>query len=171
MKKTILSLLFSTMFCTLVLAETPIQIALFNPIQLAPESEAVSGLRINFIYGKNTSVTGVDWGLVNHCTKGQSVGLACGWVNYNEGSFTGWQSGLVSITKGDFLGLQEGLYTNVGKGTGIQYGFINTAGHWEGLQLGFVNYTQTMKGIQIGLANAIQKGGFMPIFPLVNWSM
>jgi len=29
--------------------------------------------------------------------------------------------------------------------------------------------TETIKGIQLGLINPIKSGGFMPIFPIVNW--
>jgi hypothetical protein len=38
------------------------------------------------------------------------------------------------------------------------------------LQLGLVNTCKTAEGIQIGILNFIQKGGFMPFFPIVNWS-
>ncbi|HRZ40904.1 MAG TPA: hypothetical protein P5246_07835, partial [Candidatus Omnitrophota bacterium] len=36
----------------------PLQIALFNPIQLVPEEEGIKGFGFNFIYGKNAGVTG-----------------------------------------------------------------------------------------------------------------
>jgi hypothetical protein len=39
-----------------------------------------------------------------------------------------------------------------------------------GLQIGLVNRTGTMNGLQIGLINMIDEGGFMPLFPIVNWS-
>src|ERR1051326_2072036 len=43
----------------------PINIALVNPIQIFPEDNAIQGIRINFIYGKNVSMAGLDWGLAN----------------------------------------------------------------------------------------------------------
>jgi hypothetical protein len=58
-------------------ADQPIQLALFNPIQLAPEGESIKGLRLSLIYGKNASLTGVDWGFVNHLTA-SSIGIQWG---------------------------------------------------------------------------------------------
>ncbi len=135
----------------------PVQLALFTPIQIVPESEGVEILRLNLIYSKNTSVGALDLGLVNVTSSGTSKGLEWGLVGYNEGNFTGWQANLVSITRGDFTGLQTGWYT--------------TSRHCGGVQFGIVNHSGTMKGIQIGLLNFIDQGGFMPIFPIVNWSL
>jgi hypothetical protein len=134
----------------------PIQLALFNPIQLVSESESISGLRLNLIYSKNVSVTGLDVGLVNNCSGGLSVGIQWSLVGINNGAFKGWQYSVVSITRENFEGLQMGLY--------------NTAGHMSGLQLGFINHANTMKGVQIGLLNLIDTGGAFPLFPIVNWS-
>ncbi len=36
----------------------PVNIALFNPVQIFPENNSIQGLRINFIYGKNVSMAG-----------------------------------------------------------------------------------------------------------------
>ena len=48
--------------------EKPIQLALLAPVQLFPESDAVKGVRVSLIYGKNAAVTGLDFGLINHTT-------------------------------------------------------------------------------------------------------
>ena len=50
----------------------PIQLALFNPIQIVPEGESVNGIRLNLIYTKNANVTGFDMGLVNQTTGSQA---------------------------------------------------------------------------------------------------
>ena len=142
---------------TAVFAQSPFQLALFNPVQIISESQDIGGIRIDLIYGKNTSVGGLDIGLVNHTTSGISKGIEWGLVGYNEGSFTGWQWNAVSITRGTFTGLQMGWYT--------------TANHCGGVQIGIVNHSGTMKGIQLGLLNFIDQGGFLPIFPIVNWSL
>ena len=140
----------------LLAQEKPIQLALFAPIQLVPEENAISGIRLSLLYGKNTSVTGLDWGLVSHSTSGRSVGVQFGFVGLVEADFMGWQNTWVNYTKGNF--------------EGFQWGVVNYAGHASGLQLGFVNYAVTMKGLQIGLVNIIKQGGQFPVFPIVNWS-
>jgi hypothetical protein len=151
-------------------AEEPFQIALFNPVQLRPETKGIVGLRLSLIYGKNVMVRGLDVGLVNHNTGGESVGLQYGLVGFIEGDFAGWQDNAVSITRGTFTGYQSGLYNEAGTGTGLQMGFVNRARDMSGLQLGLVNYTETMYGLQIGLLNIIQRKERLPVFVLVNWS-
>jgi hypothetical protein len=136
--------------------ESPVQLALFNPIQLTPENQAISAFRFSLIYGKNTSLTGLDLGLVNFTT-GNQKGVQWGGVGVVDGNFTGWQSNFVSISKGSFEGLQW---------SGVNY----HTGHYHGLQVAIVNYAATMKGLQLGLINIIGKGGFLPVFPFFNFS-
>lgn len=160
-KRQIIALVFVALSIIAVAAPAmaenrPIQLALFAPIQIFPEGTAISGIRLSLIYGKNTTVTGVDWGLINHNTIGQSVGWQAGLVGLVEGDFMGWQDNFVNVVKGDFEGLQ--------------WGFVNSANHAGGLQLGFVNYARTLNGLQIGLVNIIKQGGAFPVFPIVNWS-
>ena len=134
----------------------PVQLALFNPVQIFPENTSIGGIRISLIYGKNTSVSGLDWGLVNHTTSGTSLGWQTGLVGMNEANFVGLQSNFVNI--------------NNQNGEGVQFGFYNHAGHMNGLQFGFINHAGSMKGLQIGLINIITSGGQFPVFPIVNWS-
>jgi hypothetical protein len=137
-------------------AEKPVQLSLFSPIQLVSEDDAVAGVRLSLLYGKNKYVTGLDWGLVSHSTSGMSKGMQFGLVGLVEADFTGWQNSAVNITEGNF--------------EGFQWGIVNYAGHASGFQLGFVNYAVTMRGLQIGLVNIIKQGGQFPVFPIVNWS-
>lgn len=146
------------------------QLALFNPIQLRDESSSIFALRLNLIYGKNVSVTGLDLGLVNRCTGGTSVGLQHGLVGYVEGSFAGWQNNVIDIVKDQFTGLQSGLYNQMGSGAAVQYGAVNVAESISGLELGLVNYTETMHGLQIGLINVIRQKEKLPVLPILNWS-
>jgi len=44
----------------------PIQLALWEPIQLFKSDTSVSGIRLNLIYGINQDVLGIDLGLVNY---------------------------------------------------------------------------------------------------------
>ena len=133
----------------------PIQLSLFTPIQIVPESESVSGFRFNLIYGKNANVTGLDLGLVNKST-GMQEGVQWGGVNLTDGGVTGWQNGFVNVSKGSSVGLQTG---------GVNY----HQGHFHGLQFSIVNYAATLKGLQLGIINIIGEGGFLPVFPLFNF--
>ena len=151
-------------------AQSPIQIALFNPIQIVKQDKAVKGLRIDFIYGVNTTVQGVDLGLVNMNTgSGHSAGIQWGFVSMVKGSFTGWQSNLVSSTEGRFVGLQGGLVSMAHESEGLQWSGVNSSWNHSGLQLGVVNYARRISGVQVGLINIIKTGGQFPVFPIVNW--
>jgi hypothetical protein len=134
----------------------PFQLALVTPIQIFPEDNSITGVRFNLLYGRNVSVSGFDWGLVNHTT---------------TGTFKGWQTGLVGIADTDFMGWQYcGVNVVQGRCEGFQWGVVNYANEMSGFQLGLVNYARTMKGLQIGLVNIIRQGGQFPVFPIVNWS-
>lgn len=154
-----LSALISLIFFNTVKAQDkPIQLALFNPVQIFDENTSITGLRINLIYGKNAQVSGLDWGLVNHITSGVSKGVQFGLVGIVEADYMGWQDNGVNITKGKFEGLQ--------------WGIVNYAGTVSGVQIGLVNYAANMtKGLQIGLVNIIKQGGQFPFFPIVNWAL
>ncbi len=136
--------------------DRPIQLALFDPIQIFPNTDAISGIRLSLLYGRNTSVMGLDWGLVTHTTSGRSLGVQFAVVGIADADFVGWKDNFVNIVKGDFEGLQTG--------------FVNYANNANGLQFGFVNYARTLKGLQIGLINIIKQGGAFPVFPIINWS-
>ncbi len=136
--------------------EKPIQLSLFSPVQIVSENHGIAGVRLSLLYGKNTHVSGLDWGLVSHTTSGKSKGVQWGLIGLNDANFIGWQGTAVNITKGNF--------------EGFQWGIVNYAGHASGFQLGFVNYAVTMNGLQIGLVNIIKQGGQFPVFPIVNWS-
>ncbi len=150
--------------------QKPIQLALFTPVQIVPESQGVGALRLNLIYSVNRSVQYVDLGLVNVTTGGASRGVQWAFVSINRGSFSGWQHSFAAVTQGRFTGLQSGAFTAAADGEGLQWSVVNTSQHWNGLQLGLVNYARTLKGVQIGLINIIRQGGQFPVFPIVNWS-
>jgi len=147
-----LIILFST---NLTAQDSPFQLSLFDPIQIVPNNESVSGIRLNLIYTKNVNVTGFDMGLVN-VTTGKQLGVQWGGVNVTNGGFTGWQSAFVNISGGNFEGLQTSW---------VNY----HDGHFNGLQFSIVNYAATLKGLQLGLINIIGSGGFLPVFPIFNF--
>lgn len=156
--------------------ERPIQLALVNPVQLVPEGQGISVVRLNLIYSVNRSVNGLDIGLVNVTSGGASSGVQWTLASVNRGAFTGWQGGwggiggVAAITEGPFVGLQSALYTSARQGRGVQLGLLNTVANWNGLQVGVLNMAQQLHGVQIGLINVIKTGGQFPVFPIVNWS-
>ncbi len=134
----------------------PVQIAIFTPIQILPETDFIEGFRFNFIYGRNKSITGLDVGFVNHLTKGLSQGVQLGFVNIVEGDYLGWQYGFANLTKFNFDGFQSGIF--------------NYAKKMRGVQLGIVNYVGTLNGLQIGLVNINEENYDYPVLPIVYWS-
>jgi len=134
----------------------PINVALFNPVQVFPENNSITGLRINIIYGKNVSMEGLDWGLVNSVGTGGFTGVQWGFVNIDEGNVVGWQNGALNLCQSDVKG--------------FQWGWFNTGKHVNGFQLGLVNMAESLYGLQIGIINFIKTGGQFPVFPIINWS-
>jgi hypothetical protein len=137
-------------------AEKAVNLSLVTPISIAKETDSVTAFRFNLLYGKNTSVEVADIGLVNHTTAGISKGLQWGAVNIAEADFKGLQLATVNYNQGSF--------------EGVQWGFVNHTNNGDGLQVGFVNYAKKYHGLQIGLVNIISQDGFLPVFPIVNWS-
>ena len=149
--------------------QNPVQLALFTPIQIVPQSHGVSVVRLNLIYSVNQSVQYVDLGLVNVTNGGASKGIQWAAIAVNKGAFTGWQSAFAAVTQGRFEGLQTGVLSMAHEGQGLQWSGVNVADNWSGLQLALVNYAKHTTGFQVGLVNIIKQGGQFPIFPIVNW--
>jgi hypothetical protein len=147
----------------------PIQVALFNPVQIFPEETSIQGVRLSLLYGVNRDVHGLDLGFVKQNT-GNGLGLQGGLIGLVDGGFQGWQSNAVNLISGEFGGFQDGLYNQVGTGTGLQLGFVNISETFSGMQLGVVNKTNAMEGLQIGLVNIISNKEEFPFLPIVNWS-
>jgi hypothetical protein len=157
-------------FAVLAQQESPFQIALFNPVQIRPEDQGITILRLSLLYGKNTYVKGLDVGLVNHTTGGTTKGWQLGVVGYNEGEFVGWQDNYVNVTEGRFAGLQSGIYNSAAGGEGVQAGAVNVSdARFSGLQLSLVNIADDLYGIQLGLINIIKSKETLSFLPIVNW--
>ena len=160
MKKLILVAVLLTLLvpnaAQLFASEKPVNLALVTPIQIFKSSESIAGLRLNLIYGKNDNMTGLDIGLGNHAT-GKLQGIQWGAVNLAGQGGAGIQVGYVNVDKG-------------GTFTGLQYGWYNETNQMVGLQLGLLNWAQSANGLQIGLINVIRKGGWFPVFPIINGS-
>ncbi len=170
-------------------AWTPLQISIWNPVQLFSEERNVYGIRTNVFYGKNHNIYGLDIGLfTNECNdiNGFQISTLC---NLARGHVTGSQIGYysnlaenitglqmcVGLNSADNLnGLQLSLFNNFPtdktKTNGIQIGFINFCERVNGIQIGLFNYCKRMNGIQIGVINIINRGP-IPFLPIINFSM
>lgn len=186
---TLISSLALAAVATTAKAEAVFQFGFFAPdLQLVDASEDVRGLRIDFVYGENRNVSGVDLGIVNSTTgdftgfgwapganlvDGDAAGVQWSWIySRTDGEFTGWQSGIVSRIGGaDSCGLQSGwVNLNEIDFTGVQLGLFNRAETLKGLQLGIVNWAERLDGgLQIGLVNYAANSDLYQILPIVNW--
>jgi len=164
-KKLILSALLVLGLVGMVMAEDakPLQLAIFNPVQIVPENESIKGVSLDLIYVVNKDVTGFSFTFfgVNKAT-GDVKGVEWGLGNWVEASFNGWQAGFVDHVGTRFVGLQSGIL-NITKGdlTGAQLGAVNWAeGYVHGTQMGLFNYsTGRFIGLQGGAVN-VAKGEF-----------
>jgi hypothetical protein len=165
----------------------PIQLALFNPVQIHPESASIFGLRLSLFYGHNRNVSGFDYVVLGaNVTDGDFAGVGWSWFGANivHGQAMGWQSGLANFAGDGLLGLQTGFFNMAGgESTGVQLGAVNVAEvmagvqlsavnvatEFKGLQLGLVNVTQRMRGLQMGLINVIAEGR-LPFMVIANAS-
>lgn len=113
---------------------TPLQLSVWEPVQMFPEKFNVYGMRLNLAYGSNRNLTGLDVGGVNLVTETQQ-GAQLGLVNLSEDS------------RGGCLGLLN--YTS--NLSGIQAGFLNTAQKsCNGIQVvGLMNLADQVRGAQV----------------------
>ncbi len=131
----------------------PIQLALVPAVQLVPENESITGLRLN-IYGSNRNVFGVDIGLM-HETKEDFHGVSFGLLNFVHGEARGLQF--------------SGIYSAADKRmSGLQVGMVNRSYSANGLQIGIANFADDMTGIQIGLWNEIKNKPSWNVIPIIN---
>lgn len=136
----------------------PLQLSLFNPVQLVPEDEAVEGVRLNLFYTSNTDVISLDLGLGLNRVTGTYKGVQFALVNWDEQDATALQVGLVN-----YIG---------GKGVGVQYGTVNVVeGDFSGVQWGFVNWVEnSMRGFQYGCLNVSRGESIGMDLGLVNFN-
>jgi hypothetical protein len=169
---TALALLLSLLVPAAAQADGPISLGVVPPVQMVPEDQSVTALRISLLYGRHADLTGLDLSLIGRNT-GDVRGVAFAGASLVDGDFTGWQNGwLAAVTRGNLQGLQWAVYNRSGSGSsGLQIGLVNVADGFSGLQLGLVNISQTMRsGLQVGLVNIIQSKPRLKVLPLVNWS-
>ena len=140
----------------------PFQLSVLNPLQIVPEENSISGLRLNLLYSDNKDMSGLTLASGWTKTRGDVKGLGLSAVHWTDGSAYGWQTGLFNYVGMRSVGLEFGA-VNVIKGdmSGIQLGILNmNEGFVHGLQWGLWNYvTGRFIGLQSGIIN-VDKGDF-----------
>ncbi len=179
----LVAFLASAAWCRAYYEAVPIQLALWSPVQLFSVDRDVVGLRLDFIYGANENVSGLDIGLWNetigsehgvqvggvNVVGSECVGLQYGVVNLVNETMTGWQGGLFNMVNDEVHGLQTGSMNLGLTGVrGLQIGVVNYAQDMSGLQIGLFNAVQVMYGVQIGLINIISDKEILPVLPVIN---
>lgn len=152
-------------------SSTPVQLALWHPIQVFQESASVTGLRLVLISGVNQDITGLDLQGIASLTRGNQTGLQLGFYDQVGGDLTGWQLGIfANEVDGRARGFQSAAISNqAGEGRGVQFAAIlNRTKHMRGLQISLVNWTDELEGVQLGLINVNRKSP-IPFLPLLNF--
>ncbi len=152
----------------------PLQVSLLPSVQLILKENSICGARLNLLWGENTSVMGIDAGLVNvtESLKGieiggvnwlsgherkESWGIQIAGINYaGNSTFSGGQIGVLNAgsSKASITGIQAAAANiNLGETNGAQLGFLNGGKNVSGLELGFINAGENVNGLQIGALN------------------
>ncbi|NRB39037.1 MAG: phaC PHA synthase [Pseudomonadales bacterium] len=172
-------------FSSGVSAEAPVQ---FSSIDFnAPATDSVVGVRFPTLYGKTSSVKGVDFHILAIGETDDFVGvqwpLLFAGANHVNNSMTGAAFGVWNWNKGQTTGLNAGFVNITHNVKGANIGAVNystgyTSFDWSvaniskssHAQLGFFNMTDEIKVVQIGLINCA-KNGFLPCFPFFNFAV
>jgi hypothetical protein len=150
---------------------TPVQLALWNPIQVFHERTSVTGLRLILISGVNKDVIGLDLLGIASLTRGDQIGAQLGFYDHVGGNLTGWQLGIfANDVEGRVRGFQSAAISNQAtEGNGFQLAaLLNRTKHMRGLQVSLVNWTDELDGVQLGLINVNRKGP-VPFLPFLNF--
>ena len=133
----------------------PLRICFLPEVWYWPAGLDVHGLNIGLpvAYGEKEKVYGLDFGLIASMTDGVK----------------GLQTSL--ITKGyQAAGGEVSLINFAEEFTGFQAGILNSQTKSDSVQIGLINISNKSNGLQLGLIN-LMDNGFLPIFPILNFSM
>jgi hypothetical protein len=173
--------------CLILLAEaasagTAFQLGL--PNLNIPSNPQVDGMRLSFLWGKNSSTNGLDVGVlsmsetshlsglalvggVSKVTSRMDSGVALSLVNYHTGSDSGVNGAFINILNEAGEAFNTG-FVIVAKGTTlVDLGGVNISKS-STAQIGFINVTKHIKSFQFGFIN-MAENGFFPIFPVFNF--
>lgn len=122
-------------------AKSPVQVAIWHPIQYIDDDESIGRFRFCLLYGVNKDVTGVDVSPLAARTTGNQLGLQLAMYAEVDGDLSGWQGGGVARVGGTLRGVQHGfLFNEAGDVRGVQISLINRADSLDGAQIGLLNF-------------------------------
>ncbi len=148
---------------------TGLQLALIAPVQIFPDSYAVSGLRLNLIYGRNRALRGLDLGFFNEVAEGVE-GLQLGLGNL-AGNLSGLQIGFYNDAATSESGCCQIGAINCLRSDdaqGAMFGLFNMAQGMRGFQFGLINLATTLDGCQLGVINIISQSEALIFCPVFN---
>jgi hypothetical protein len=137
-------------------ADSPIQVAIWHPIQYVEDDESIGRFRFCLLYGVNKDVTGIDVGPLAVRTTGNQIGLQIAMYAEVDGNLSGWQGGGVARVGGILRGVQHGF-------------LFNEASDMRGIQISLINRAERLDGVQIGLLN-FNDAGPLKFSPFLNFS-
>jgi hypothetical protein len=163
-------------------ATTPFQLAV--PNANLPSDPNVSGMRLSFLWGKNSSTEGFDVGVlsmsetskfsglalvggVSRITGSMDSGVAFSLVNYHTGRDSGVNGAFINLLNDASGAFNTGFVTVAQGATLVDLGGVNYS-QSSTAQIGFINITKRIKSFQFGFIN-IAENGFLPIFPVFNF--
>jgi hypothetical protein len=150
---------------------TGLQLSLVTPVQIFPETFAVSGLRINLIFGRNRALRGLDLGIVNEITE-RVEGMQLAVASNLAGDLAGLQIGLFNSAATSEAGCCQLGAINILRGEdsqGVMLGVLfNQADNLRGFQFGLINICNTLDGCQLGLINIISQSEALMFCPFFN---
>ena len=157
------------------------QIAL---VARAPDTPDVDGIRLSIIYGKNSTMSGLDLGFfsmseskslsgaafvfgVHRLTGGMDGGAAFSLVNLHKGNDSGLNAAFVNMVESADSAVELG-FVNIASGTTlVDIGALNVADR-STAQFGLVNVAKRIDGFQLGFIN-VAENGFFKVFPFFNF--
>jgi hypothetical protein len=150
----------------------------------APDNPDVDGVRLSIIYGKNSSMSGLDLGFfsmseseelsgaafvfgVHRLTGGMAGAAAFSLVNLHGGNDSGFNAAFLNMLDSAESAANLG-FVNIASGkTMVDIGALNLADE-STAQLGFVNVTNRLEAFQLGFIN-VADNGFLKVFPFFNF--
>jgi len=166
---------------------TPIQGALFAPVQIFSEDTDVYGLKVNLLYGRTASMYGIDVGLVGYVGSLNGIqvdgfwsevqdinGIQLGGLPGNRAvNVNGLEVGVANIVEGRVNGIQLAPVMNEADDlVGMQFaGISNKSQKVLGIQIApLVNDAESLTGMQVGIMNFAPRATGLQIGALINKS-
>ena len=133
----------------------PLRLCFLPHVWYWPRGLDVYGVNLGLpiSYGEGEKVHGVDMAIIASMTNGVK-GIQTSLINkgYNA---DGGEIGVVNFAT---------------KLVGCQIGAVNSMNRSDSVQIGVINISSRSNGLQLGLLN-IMPNGFLPVFPIINFSM